>query len=416
MKSSKLILSHAAVFAVGISAAVIANRGGDESSASDREAAARSARTTDASGSALTGGESPAARDRRESTRGSTGSGTPVERMGQIVRLTDPYERQRALMDLIDQLGPDQFAAVADQFREADHLGNSGDEYELLLRGWAKADPLAALEYVNAHPDARRGRETILQSWAGRDAAAAEQWALANHDGEGANPHLAAIISGIAPNDMAHATRLVATMPGSRERGDAVEAMSRALLVEGVDAALAYPETIEDPALRGTFTEEIADRLARKDVDKAAEWVASLTDGAIQNRAAEDVAEALVRKDVKQAAEWVSKLKPEAQVEAAREIIPAMSSSDIEGTARWVASLAGAPEYDRAVEAFVYSCDERAPEQSAAWIQGITDPERQMRTYYRVLGSWARKDAAAVRAWVETNNVPADIQRRFTRR
>ena len=215
---------------------------------------------------------------------------------------------------------------------------------------------------------------------------------------------------------MAHATRLVATMPGSRERGDAVEAMSRALLVEGVDAALAYPETIEDPALRGTFTEEIADRLARKDVDKAAEWVASLTDGAIQNRAAEDVAEALVRKDVKQAAEWVSKLKPEAQVEAAREIIPAMSSSDIEGTARWVASLAGAPEYDRAVEAFVYSCDERAPEQSAAWIQGITDPERQMRTYYRVLGSWAHKDAAAVRAWVETNNVPADIQRRFTRR
>lgn len=108
-------------------------------------------------------------------------------------------------------------------------------------------------------------------------------------------------------------------------------------------------------------------------------------------------------------------LEQEAQAEAARGVIPIMSSKDIAGTATWVSGLAGTPQYDSMVEEFVWSCNTRAPEQSAAWIQGVSDPQQQRRLYQRMLGEWAQKDAAAVKQWVTSNTVPPEIARRFAR-
>jgi hypothetical protein len=420
MKTSNLILTHASVFAVGIAGAMIVNGLRDDKAGSPGLGAATNTRAIRASGSTSGIGEnaSPATR-RRESAdarEAAARSGkAPVEQLSDIVRITDPFERQRALMDLIEKLGPGEFAGVAERFRELDHLGNSRDEYRLILGRWAKADPLSALEYVNQHGDSRRGRETVLATWAGNDPAAAEQWALANHKGDGPNPHMPAIIEGVAANDVNEALRMTQAMPLSRERGEAVESITRALFLQGIDAAMAFPASIAEEHLRGGFVSEIADRLVGKDAAKAASWIASMAEGAVQNRAARRVADALAREDVSTAAAWVKTLKPEAQVEAARGVIHPMSSENIAATAQWVSSLAGTPNYDRAVEEFVWSCNTRAPEQSAAWIQGVADPAQQRRLYHRMLGEWAQRDAAAVKQWVSTNKVPADVLQRFSR-
>lgn len=417
MKSTP-IFTHASVFAVGIAAAMIATnlRQPETSATADHEDAAR--RPNRAGGENFSADEaSPSRRtDSAEARAAAKREGkTPVAQITEIVRITDSFERQKALMDLISKLGPGQFESVADQFRELDHLGDSGGEYSLILRGWAKADPLKALEYVAQLPNSRAGSATILATWAGNDGAAAERWATEHHEGEGANPFMASVIRGIAAHDVAEASRLAQGMPNSRERGEAVDAITRALFLQGTDAAMAFPASIKDEQLRGGFVEEIAERLSEKDVNKAATWVASLEQGAIQNRAARDVAGALAREDTAAAAKWVGTLKPEAQVEAARGVIPLMSRTDIAGTAQWVSSLAGTPNYDQAVEEFVWSCNTRAPEQSAAWIMGVSNPDQQRRLFHRMLGEWAQRDAAAVKLWVASNAVPADVRKRFDR-
>ncbi len=414
---NRSIFTHASVFAVGIAVAVVATKVGAPAKTQDigGEANARQARSggfetsIGAEASGRRSGDSEARSTTKKDAR------PPVERLGDIVRITDAFERQRALMDLVDKLGAGEFAAVADKFRELDHLGDSGDEYELILRGWAKADPLTALRYVDQFPNGRRGRATILSTWAGQDGAAAEKWALDHHEGDGPNPHMAAVIRGLAGTDLAEASRLAQSMPQSRERGEAVDSITRALFLQGVDAAMAYPASIKDDALRGGFVSAIADRLLAKDPTKAAAWIAAMPEGAIQNRAAHNVAEALARIDSTKAAAWVGSLKPEAQVEAARGVIPIMSSTDIAGTAKWVSSLAGTPGYDRAVEEFVWSCNTRAPEQSAAWIAGVANPEQQRRLYNRMLGEWAQRDAVGMKQWVAANNVPPEVARRFLR-
>jgi cytochrome c553 len=211
------------------------------------------------------------------------------------------------------------------------------------------------------------------------------------------------------------ALRMTQAMPQSQERGEAVESITRALFLQGIDAAMAFPASVTEAHLRGGFVKEIAQRLAQKDAAKAAAWIAAMPDGDIQNRAARDVAGALARVDISDAASWVKTLKPEAQVEAARGVIHPMSSENIAATAQWVSTLAGTPNYDRAVEEFVWSCNSRAPEQSAAWIQGVADPLQQRKLYHRMLGEWAKRDAPAVKQWVSTNNVPADVFQRFSR-
>ncbi|MES2922401.1 MAG: hypothetical protein V4819_12685 [Verrucomicrobiota bacterium] len=419
MTRTNLILTHGTVFAVGIAGAMVANsfRGANDEAARDAAGLASRSHSAGAAGRFEKDGISPSSRSGKDEHRlGSKKElGAAVDRLAGVVRITDAFERQRALMDLIDTLGPAEFAGVADQFRELDHIGDTRGEYALLLRGWAKADPLTALEYVAKHPGGEQGRSTILSTWAGNDAAGAERWALDHHEGDGPNPYMASVIRGVAGNDVAEASRMAQSMPLSRERGEAVDAITQALFLQGIDAAMAFPATITDEALRGGFVAAIANRLIGKDVNKAAEWVASMPQGDIQNRAARSVADALANKDTQAAAAWVRTLKPEAQSEAARGVIPVMSRDDIAGTARWVSGLVGTPNYDNVVEEFVWSCNTRAPEQSAAWIQGVSDPQQQRRLFQRMLGEWAQKDAAAVKQWVASNTVPDDIRRRFLR-
>ena len=413
-----LLLTHGAVFSMGIAAALIANSFSNPQSGAPEASEDLTSHPTSERpiGNVDRGELSSTERSSHEKSRhiSQKNEKPAVDRLASLVRITDPFERQRALMDLLDSLGPGEFAGVAEQFRELDHLGDTRGEYSMILGAWAKIDPLAALEYVGQNPHSQRGSATILSTWAGTDPAAAERWALANHQGEGANPYLVAVIQGIAGNDIANASRLVQTMPRSDERGEATAAITRALFMQGIDAAMAFPESISDETLRGTFVSQIAKQLIEKNVDKAAAWITAMPQGDVQNRAAREVADALAKVNPDNAAKWVSSLKPEAQAEAARGVIPLMSAKDIPGTAKWVSSMNGTPHYDSMVEEFVWSCDVRAPEQSAAWIQAVSDPNQQRRLYHRMLGQWANKDAAAVKQWVSTNQVPEDVVRRFS--
>ncbi len=412
MKTPTFFLTHVAVFAVGLAVAWVAQR--PDSGETPADARAMSSRSSHAVGVDDETGSPTASRMRRDGEwKLSERAGQSAsDRLAEIVRMGDPLERQAALLALINRLGPGEFEAVAELYGTMDRYGDSRGEYEMILRGWAKVDPLGALEYTK---DSRGQSYLVLSAWAGNDAAAAERWANDHHEGDGPNRWMAAVISGIAAYDIGHASKLAEAMPFSRERGAAMEAITRALFVQGVDAAMNYPTSIQDPQLRAGFVGNIAKTLAGKDPAKAAAWLASFDDADSQNRASRTVAAALAREDPKAAADWTRTLKPAAQAEAARGVIVPMSSGDITGTAKWVSTLSGIPNYDRVVEEFVWSCDQRAPEQSAAWIQGVSDPAQQTRLYHRMLGDWAKRDAAAVKNWVSNNPVPDSVARRFNR-
>lgn len=415
----RIILTHAAAFCIGGALLWLVPRNPADSKSTGAETSGPANRPSAAGGPAAFAGDGTSdPRDRRAArTLGrqpGSGAAKPAATLDAITLMGDPLERQSALLDIVSRLAPDDFAAFAKQYRDSDHFADSNGEYEIILRAWAKVDPLGALDDATDRGN-RRDASTLLTAWAGTDAAAAEQWALQNHQGDGPNRYLTAVIRGVAAYDVNRASELASTMPRSRERGWAMDAVTSALFKQGTGAAMDFPNTIEDPQIRRGYVRMISDRLARKDPETAASWLTSFADGATQNQGARSVASALARQDVQQAAQWVGKLDPAARAEAARGVIVPMSNNDIQGTARWVSTLAGVPGYDRVVEEFVWSCDVRDPEQSAAWIQAVADPAQQTRLYHRMLGGWSNRDADAVKQWVANNDVPENVARRFRR-
>jgi len=246
MKKSTIIASHAAIFALGAGAAFLTLKGSGRSGETSNAVGGNPSGAQSSRDGILEHGTAAVKRVQREDRRLATGRTRPTESLGKINKITDAYERQRALMDFYDTLAPDQFAAVADEFQKLNHYGNTGTEMELLFQAWAKADPMAALDYIDENPETGRNRGEVLATWAASDPAAAEKWAVDKHQGDGPNPYMTSVIRGIAAYDIPNASRLTASMPSSRERGQAIDAMAKALLMSGTEAAFAFPDTIKD--------------------------------------------------------------------------------------------------------------------------------------------------------------------------
>jgi len=57
----------------------------------------------------------------------------------------------------------------------------------------------------------------------------------------------------------------------------AIDAVAKALLMKGTEAAFAFPETIKDELFKGSFIMMISQNLARRDPQAAADWVAAMS-------------------------------------------------------------------------------------------------------------------------------------------
>ena len=115
MKSRKFIFSHAAVFAVGAAMALVSYGPLAKHLGGDGDAAAGAQSNRAGAGSA-SDESATAPRDRHDAKSSKLHSNEPpIKRMAGIVRIADPLERQLALMELLSRLGPNDFAAVADQ-------------------------------------------------------------------------------------------------------------------------------------------------------------------------------------------------------------------------------------------------------------------------------------------------------------
>src|SRR5690606_15092769 len=90
--------------------------------------------------------------------------------------------------------------------------------------------------------------------------------------------------------------QLLAEMPFSEERGQALAALLPALLQQGPDAAKAWAETIADERLRDGAIGRIAENLARQDPAGTAAWLAGMP-GSAASGSMDDVVATWVQQD-----------------------------------------------------------------------------------------------------------------------
>lgn len=336
-------------------------------------------------------------------------------KMEAIMRGENPLDRNRALLELIDQLAPGEFEQVVAQFRALGITQNRLGEYSLLLSAWAKADPYAALEYAKTQTQGSYASNTILSSWASIDPDAALRWAEANHSGNGANPYLAGIIRGIAETNPQRATDLLKAMPFGEQRGEALAGMMQHILKQGPEASRNWIASIDDERLRNGAVMRMAEPMAEIDPKGTADWLLNNSSEAA-NRQLDDVYDRWAGKDLNAALTSIDSLKTgEQKTSALSGVIHRETSNNPQ------AGLALIDRYpndinDGVLRTFVRTAAQKDPELAANSISRMNDAGQRTNAYQRTLWRWLETDMPKAQAFVQANQLPEQVTRMVARR
>lgn len=349
----------------------------------------------------------------RES-RGARRGEDSLSAMERIVHTSDPLDRTQAWLDFVNSLDPSEFESVVASFRALGMTESRMGEYAMLLSAWAKNDPLAALEYAQANTGNRFARNTILSVWAASDPEGAVRWAKDNHQGEGANPWMIGVIQGLANHDPERASQLLAEMPFSEERGQALSALLPALLQKGPDAAKAWAESITDERLRDGAIGRIAESLAREDPAGTAAWLASMPPSAASGSMSSVVAD-WARQDRDGAVGFFQNLPAgEVRTSALRGIATQMAVQDPRAASAFLDRNAADAD-DRVYQQFIWHSASQAPEIAAEYIGRISDERRRDAMYGRMLEGWLRSDFNSATQWLGSARLPDPVRQRLDR-
>lgn len=353
----------------------------------------------------------------RSTAKGSTAvdvvtNRPPREAVVELARLTDPVERAKGFLALIDTLQPDQFREVVADFRALGITEQRRSEYGILLHAWAKTAPEEALDYTLKNTGTPFARQTVLASWAADDPEAAIAAAKQRHQGDGANPLLVGVIRGIAPNDLVRATAVLQDLPYSSERGDALQSMLPFVMQNGADVALQWTAGLADERLKSGAITFIMSDLSQHQPEVAAEILTTLDDNQAAMRVADEVAGSLARVSLERAITWSEGLQDDVRGEAVEGIIGPYASQDPQAASQWLESLADTDtNLDAAIRSFSRSSLNSDPQLAADWVGRINDEPRRTEAYMEVLFRWYRQDAAAAATWIQsTPNLPDKVR------
>jgi len=336
------------------------------------------------------------------------------QKLEEIMRGENALDRNRALLAFIDSLAPGDFEGAIAHFRALGITDDRLGEYSLLLTAWAKADPLSALEYATKNTPGNFASSTILASWATSDPDAALRWAQENHQGEGANPFLIGIIRGIAETDPARATELLAGMPFSGERGQALEGIMQHILKQGPQATRDWILAITDDRLREGAVMRMSEQMASIDPKGTADWLLA-NPGQAASRRLDDVYSTWAGSDETAALNSFAALPVgESRTNALRGVIDALAG---ENPQRALAVMDQYPNdvNDGVLQSFIRNTANSNPTIAVSAIPRISDEGQRNNAYRRTLDRWLRQDSNAAVAWVQQNPLPENVQQRFYR-
>jgi hypothetical protein len=320
----------------------------------------------------------------------------------------NPLERNRALLAFIDQLGPGDFKQAVADLRKLDLSDSREGEYLLLLSAWAEADPLSALAYADQETDDEFASQTILTTWASKDPEAAILWAQSNHEGSDANPYLSGIIRSLAASDPIRATELLASMPKSTERGDALDFFLPHLIQQGSVATQTWIAGLADEALRNGAMLRVARDLAVTDPAGTAAWLLANPSQATDRRI-DDVYGTWASQDQAGALSSFAALPAgEARSDALRGLVSATAATNPQAAVTLMDRFP-TDVTDRVVQNFIWQSYDTDPTIAASQISRIQDEHGREQMYRRLLSNWIDTDPAIAQAWIQANPVPQTV-------
>ncbi len=408
----------AAVVLIGLGG-FMAGRVSSARPATETSSVAGGPNARDGSRAGSSGGAAGDSASRRSRTE--RGDSSPESRASRLAKLEsivsgeDPLTRNRGIMDLIDQLGPDDFATALTRFRELGFTESRMGEYSLLLSAYASVDPVGALDYAAKNTTGKFARETVLTAWATNDPDGAIRWAKESHQGTGANPYLPGIIRGLAGTDPVRATELLASLPASSQRSDGLDYFLPHLMQQGPDATRAWIAALDDEALKDGAMVKTARTLADTDPAGTVDWLLA-TPGEGSQRRIDDTFGVWVTHDKEAAMAKFNEMPVgEARTDALRGMVSTVAATDptaaLEMLNRYPDDVT-----DKSLGSFIKDSLSADPTLALAQIPRIQDEIEREKVQSKTLTKWLEKDPVAAQNWLDANPVSEAVEERMGKR
>ena len=338
---------------------------------------------------------------------GSTAS-APIKNINQ---LSDPLERSRQMLSLIDSLSPDEFESTVADFRALGMTSERMSEYSMLLHAWGKVNPLKAISYVQTNSKSDYAVKEVLASWAMNDATSALTWARENHEGDDANPYLTGIIRGLAGSNPTLATQVLQELPYSEERGEALRSLAPHIASLGLDGAQQWLSGIKDPKLVSGASAYLASQFSKQNPTTAADWVNRIEDDDARTRALTEVVDNWTDQDPSAAKSWIATLPYDDQLKAGPEFVNSYARQDANAAADWLDQNSSAPNYQELLRKFADGARRSDPLLALNYGNELEDENSRSRSVGRALWTLYRKDKTEARNWIQNNDVPERVRR-----
>ncbi|MEO1856033.1 MAG: hypothetical protein ABGY95_01535 [Rubritalea sp.] len=347
----------------------------------------------------------------RKSLRGASAGTTPTGSIKGISQLSDPLERSRQILSLIDSMNPEDFALVVADFRALGMTRQRMSDYNMLLHAWGKVDPLAAIKFAQSKAKSEYAIKEVLASWATNNPNAALAWARENHDSDKANPYLVGIIRGLANANSTLATQVLQELPYSEERGEALRSLAPYIALLGIDEAQQWLNEIEDPKLVSGASAYLANQFSKQDPTIAAEWVSRIADDEARARALGEVVDHWTDQDPSAAKAWIATLPHQDQIKAGPDFVSAYAKQDAHAAADWLDANSNASNYQDLLRKFSEGATRSDPVLALNYGNELNDESSRSRTVGRALWTLYKQDRAEAENWIQNNDVPERVQR-----
>ncbi len=320
---------------------------------------------------------------------------------------------------------------------------------------WSRADPVAAIAYVNAHPELPVDRMSSISMGLPRlaetDPLRAANAAITVKDTISRSTALSSVMSTWVERDPAGALSWAKSLSGSSQQKDAISAVIGAWVKSDPAAALAQVQAISDADTRSSVLKKGWTDWFRNDPTAATTYLAApengtflesmgymfglMTDGfSPQERAKllSQIPEGKAREDVQRSMTDTQVRK--GQFNQALEMLNAMpesvnrdrsvhklgeewAKSDLKAAEAWLKLQPDSSDRDLAVAGYTAVLARSDPHAAIEWLNSVPDLEVRKGAMRNIATQWFKADAANAETWMsgvkEFSNVDRDMIRRM---
>lgn len=337
-----------------------------------------------------------------------------AQALDQILRLEDPIQRAMEFgRQYAEWFGRDAEAALA-YLRRMPRGDPFNNALFHVLADIGQKNPgraLALAQQVATNTDQRVVYNMLFDQFARQDFQQAVQWLDQLPPGEGRVNAVRALAARRAQGDLEAALAWAQSLANPADRGPALESVL-------FDLAEIKPWQALEVAVRNLNGDElerslslILKELKTIDPDKAATLLHMLPAGETQTHATLDLVRAMSDRDPAAAVEWTRTLPTDELRQLAwRNVLDVWMAAAPAAASAFVAGMPAGSEQDRAAAYVAELLGGADPAFAVAWVQELPGCAARSAANIGLASGWARTDPAAATQWA--SSLPADHQQR----